>query len=288
MRSNAWLLILAVLLLGGCSTQPPVVDGEPPASPASGPVPLSIGETFTIRSSVLDESRIVNILKPTIYGEPIDGPVPVLYVLDGGVDEDFLHLAGLVQVLVSNGGMRPMLVVGVQNTQRRRDMTGPTTISEDRAIAPVVGGSADFRRFLRDELKPEIARRYAVTNESAIIGESLAGLFTVETFFLEPALFDTFIAIDPSLWWAGGELVNSAPGRLRNLKMQGKTLFIASSNEPGMIELTNRLARDFEASPPPGVRFILAPMPAESHATIFHPAAIGAFRAVLPPVKTPQ
>ncbi len=58
--------------------------------------------------------------------------MPVLYMLDGGVDEDFLHVAGLVQVLVSNGGMRPfMLVRGFRNTARRRDMTGPTSNAED-------------------------------------------------------------------------------------------------------------------------------------------------------------
>lgn len=282
MRIGPCLIALISLLLTACAGPRPG-----PSRPAD-PTPISIGESFTIESSILGETRTINILKPTVYGEPITGPVPVLYILDGGLDEDFLHLAGLVQVLVSNGGMRPVLVVGVQNTQRRRDMTGPTTIAGDRAIAPIVGGSADFRRFLRDELKPQIARRHAVMNESAIIGESLAGLFIVETFFLEPALFDTFIAIDPSLWWAGGELVNTAPVRLRDPNMQGKTLFIASSDEPGMIELTNRLARGFEMARPDGVRFILSPMPAESHATIFHPAALAAFRAVLPPVKQPQ
>lgn len=43
-----------------------------------------------------------------------------------------------------------------------------------------------FRKFIRDELMPEIRGRYRTTAETAIVGESLAGLFVVETFLLEP------------------------------------------------------------------------------------------------------
>ena len=63
-------------------------------------------------------------------------------VPDGGVAEDFLHVAGLVQVSVGNGTMRPFLLVGIENTERRRDMTGPTENENDRKIAPRVGGCA--------------------------------------------------------------------------------------------------------------------------------------------------
>src|SRR3712207_5798003 len=141
--------------------------------------------------------------------------LPVLYMPDGGVAEDFLHVAGLVQVSVGNGTMRPFLLVGIENTERRRDLTGPTSNAEDRKIAPRVGGSAAFRRFIRAELMPEVKRRYRTVGETAIVGESLAGLFVVETFFLEPDLFDTYVAIDPSLWWNDGELVSRAGERLR-------------------------------------------------------------------------
>ncbi len=70
--------------------------------------------------------------------------VPVLYMPDGGIAEDFLHVAGLVQVSVGNGTMRPFLLVGIENTERRRDMTGPTDNAEDKKIAPRVGGSRDI------------------------------------------------------------------------------------------------------------------------------------------------
>ena len=112
----------------------------------------------------------------------------------------------------------------------RRDLTGPTTNPDDRKIAPRAGGSATFRSFLKTELFPVVNTRYRTTAERAIMGESLAGFFTVETFFLEPDLFDTYIAFDPSLWWNDGDLVKQAASRL-NSRSRRKSLYLASSRE---------------------------------------------------------
>jgi predicted alpha/beta superfamily hydrolase len=197
--------------------------------------------------------------------------------------EDFLHVAGLVQVSVGNGTMRPFLLVGIENTERRRDMTGPTKNEEDKKIAPHVGGSEAFRRFLREELMPEVKRRYRTTNETAIVGESLAGLFVVETFLLEPDLFDTYIAFDPSLWWNNQGLLKDAAERLRSRPGLEKTLYFASSNEKGIIEGTERLAEILSKNAPPRLHWHYERMPEEKHSTIYHPAALRAFRAVLGP-----
>ncbi|HEX8829882.1 MAG TPA: alpha/beta hydrolase-fold protein, partial [Longimicrobium sp.] len=186
------LLLSAILLLSASRAR------------AQTATPLTIGETFTIESVVMGETRRINVYAPPGYA---DKALPVLYMPDGGMAEDFLHVAGLVQVSVGNGTMRPFILVGIENTQRRRDMTGPTQVADDRRIAPRVGGSEAFRRFIRTELMPQVKRRYRTTDETAIVGESLAGLFVVETFFLEPELFDTYVAIDPSLWWNAEELV---------------------------------------------------------------------------------
>jgi predicted alpha/beta superfamily hydrolase len=251
----------------------------------SGLGPIVIGESFTVRSAVMGESRRINVFMPTVYGEKVEGRLPVLYVLDGGMNEDFLHIAGLVQILVSDGSMRPHLLVGIQNTSRRRDMTGLTQNPEDRKIAPVVGGSATFRRFIKEELMPAVRSRYATTEESAVVGESLAGLFVVETFFNEPDLFRTYIAVDPSLWWNRGDLVATAEDRLRTYQGGGTSLFLTNSNEPTIAKFTQQLAAKFRSHTPAGVRFRYTPMPAETHATIFHPAALLAFRTVLRPVR---
>ncbi len=252
----------------------------------TAPEPCVIGDTFTIQSRILGEARRINTFVPTVYGEKIDAPLPVLYMPDGGMSEDFLHVAGLVQALVSNGGMRPIMVVGIENTVRRRDMTGPTLIERDLAIAPVVGGSAAFRRFIKEELMPTVRTRYRTTSEAAIVGESLAGLFVVETSSLEPGMFSTYIAIDPSLWWNDAALVRAAEGPLPSEPARAPdhgVLFLTNSDEPELAALTARLAGTFRARGVGDDKFHYIPLPTETHATIYHPAALLAFRTVFAP-----
>jgi uncharacterized protein len=98
--------------------------------------PLTIGETFTLQSKALGEIRRINVYLPPGYAESADQRWPVLYMPDGGLAEDFLHIAGLVQVSVGNGTMRPFVLVGIENIERRRDLSGPTQNEEDRKIAP--------------------------------------------------------------------------------------------------------------------------------------------------------
>jgi predicted alpha/beta superfamily hydrolase len=135
---------------------------------------------------------------------------------------------------------------------------------------------------------PAVRERYRVTGETAIVGESLAGLFVVETFFLEPDLFDTYIAFDPSLWWNNEALVARAEARLRSLPAQGKRLYFASSDEKGIVDPAQRLAAVLRKVTIPGLTWHYEPMPQETHATIYHPAALLAFRALLKPPVTRQ
>lgn len=249
---------------------------------ATDPQPLAIGVTFTIDSRVLDETRRINVWAPPEYVDSDDLRLPVLYMPDGGIGEDFLHVAGLLQISVLNGTMRPFLLVGIENTQRRRDLTPTTDDPRDREIAPQVGGSADFRAFLRSELMTLIAERYRVTDERAIIGESLAGLFIVETFLVEPDLFDTYIAFDPSLWWDRGRLVQEAGDRVRTVP-PGRTLYVASSSEPLITEQTAPLARILEEHAGSGLTWQYRTYPDETHGTIYHPAALDAVRALFVP-----
>ncbi|MDO7852662.1 alpha/beta hydrolase-fold protein [Hymenobacter sp. CA1UV-4] len=249
--------------------------------PVSGPVPLVMGQTFTIASKSLAETRRINVYLPAGYAESATLRLPVLYMPDGGMQEDFLHVAGLVQVLVGNGTMRPFILVGIENTQRRRDLTGPTTNEKDKQIAPKVGGSAAYRQFIREELMPAVKQRYRTTAETAIVGESLAGLFVVETLLLEPSLFNTYLAFDPSLWWNNGQLAAQAATQLQKTR-PAATVYLATSIHgdtvvtPHLVELARQQAArlgnwHYEA------------MPQETHATIYHPAALRAFRAVFAP-----
>lgn len=245
--------------------------------------PLVIGETFTINSKLLNETRRINVYLPPGYNASPNSRVPVLYMPDGGLAEDFLHVAGLVQVSVGNETMRPFLLVGIENTERRRDMTGPTENENDKKIAPRVGGSAAFRKFIRSELMPQIKTRYRTIDETAIVGESLAGLFVVETFLLEPDLFDTYIAFDPSLWWNNQKLVNDAAERLRANPKQTKTFYFAHSSEEAFEGVAQRFADVLTKNAPAGVQWHFEKMPDEKHSTIYHPAALKAFRVLFKP-----
>jgi predicted alpha/beta superfamily hydrolase len=176
-----------------------IVAGAAGNAMAAEPVPPH--QSFTLESTTLKETRRINVYMPPGYDAAGSKRYPVLYMPDGGVQEDFPHIATTVDTAIRAGELRPLILAGIENTERRRDMTGPTEVAEDRKIAPRVGGSAAFRGFIRDELMPQVRRRYRVTDETAIIGESLAGLFIVETFFAQPKLFGTYIALSPSLWW---------------------------------------------------------------------------------------
>ena len=248
------------------------------AAPASAPAPLSIGETWTIDSAVLGEQRRINVYVPA--GLPAGTALPVMYMPDGGMLEDFLHIAGLLQVGASNGTTRPFLLVGIENIQRRRDLTGPTENAKDRKVAPQVGGSQAFRRFIRTELMPEVAKRYRITTETAIVGESFAGLFVVETLALEPDLFGTYIAIDPSLWWNDGRLAQQLAANPPQAA-SGKSLFIAASRDGVPSVGQAALAAAFRKVPRMVFRY--EDLPGETHATVYHPAALKAFRELLKP-----
>jgi len=280
------MIALRYLLSAGLCGLVAVASPAPSAAPAANAPaaqPLVIGETFTLESRVLAETRRINVYLPPGYAKS-DAKLPVLYMPDGGLAEDFLHVAGLVQVGVGNETMRPFILVGIENTERRRDMTGPTENAKDKTIAPRVGGSALFRKFIRDELMPDINKRYRTTDETAIVGESLAGLFVVETFFLEPDLFDIYIAIDPSLWWNDHKLVDGAAASLYARPRLAKSLFLASSSEfIGDVDQTKVLADLLKADAPAGVTWHYEAMPQEKHATIYQPAALKAFRLMLAP-----
>ncbi len=256
--------------------------GQTTSASGDNAAPLVIGETFTINSKILNETRRINVYLPPVYKESPNSRLPVLYMPDGGIAEDFLHVAGLVQVSVGNETMRPFMLVGIENTERRRDLTGPTENEKDKKVAPRVGGSAVFRKFIREELMPQVKKRYRTTDETAIVGESFAGLFVVETFLLEPDLFDTYIAFDASLWWNDHKLTDGAAARLLANPKLNKTLYFASSSED-TAEFTQKFADALAKNAASGVHWHYEKMPDEKHSTIYYLAALRAFRALFKP-----
>lgn len=261
---------LALLVAATACTPAPRVASAPASSAVA-----AIGETLTIESKLLGEKRVINVYVPPDYATSQER-YAVLYMPDGGMKEDFPHVVGSVDVSIKNGIIRPVIVVGVENTERRRDLPGPTTVPSEMKAAPHAGGNDRFRAFLRDELKPLIAARYRTTTESAIVGESLAGLFVIETLLVDPTLFDGYIAADPSLQWNEHELARSAAARLAWITGP-RTLYVATADEPDILEGVAMLVSALRIQAPP-IAWRYEPMPGEHHGTIFPTAALRGIR----------
>ena len=267
------IVIAAFAALGAASPQLPAQT------------PVLPHDSFTVQSAVMHEARRINVYTPPGYDAAGAVRYTVLYMPDGGVQEDFPHVTATVDSAIRAGQMRPVIVVGIENTERRRDMTGPTEVDDDRKIAPRVGGSAAFRAFIATELMPEVARRYRVNGERGIVGESLAGLFIVETFFEQPELFDTYVALSPSLWWNHDALVRTAAERLRAHPNLRASLFLSAANEEGIAPETAQLADILRANAPPGLTWKYEPRPDLEHSTIYRAMAPSVLRAAFPPTE---
>jgi hypothetical protein len=276
-------LLLALLAAAGAPGTAAAAErplrATPPASVCALRLPVV---TFTLVSRVLGETRRVNVYTPPGYERDETARFPVLYLPDGGLAEDFPHVAEAVHSGIGWGILRPLIVVGIENTERRRDMTGETTVAKDREIAPRVGGAAAFRSFLREELVPYVAAHWRASGETAIMGESLAGLFVLETFFLEPDLFGAYVAIDPSLWWNDRALVRHAAGRLRARSTLDKTLYLTTASVEDIVADTEAVARALSEHAPAGLVWHHHPMPGEFHDTIYRASAPRALRTLFP------
>jgi uncharacterized protein len=133
----------------------------------------------------------------------------------------------------------------------------------------VVGGSEKFRAFIKEELLPEINKRYRTTSTRSIIGESLSCLFVMETFFLSPDMFDNYIAFDPSLWWNNNYLVRTAKEHLSQPFNTKKRLWFASSSAADITPHCKQISEILTAENLAKLTWNYSPKPKEKHHTIF-------------------
>lgn len=192
-------------------------------------------KTLTIKSTVLGEERTVLVRTPAGY-ETNQVRYPVLYMTDG--DAHMGHTAGTIDFLTRNGRMSDLIVVGVTNTDRTRDLT--PVKSSDKTPAgelqfPTSGGSDNFLKFFETELIPLIEKQYRVQPYRILAGHSLGGLFAIHSMISKPGLFNSYVAVSPSLQWANGEALKRAEEFLKNQKEMKVTLFVSLGNEQGGI-----------------------------------------------------
>ena len=143
----------------------------------------------------------MNIYLPEGYKQGDTTKYPVIYLLDGSADEDFIHIVGLVQFYSFEwiNQVPKSIVVGIATVDRRRDFTFPTTIEEDKKVYPTTGHSEKFIAFIEKELPPFIESKNKTNSSKTIIGQSLGGLLATEIFLKKPTLFNKYIIISPSL-----------------------------------------------------------------------------------------
>lgn len=226
-------------------------------------------DCFEITSKFVKENRIITVWTPPIYEHSSDN-LPVLFMPDGGIKEDFPHVAITLDKLIEENKIPPLILVGIENTERARDLTGLSTVKEhEKYDVPMTDGAKYFRAFITEELIPEISNRYRTTGKKGIIGKSLGGLFVIETLFLQPESFDFYIAIDPSFWWNNNYLVNNADQFLDKLPQKQIKLWFAGSSEESVFEYTNQLADILKSKPPKNLKWKYSPEPEEEHQTIF-------------------
>lgn len=278
--TSARRLILAACLAASGLGLTPTAHAQTAATVEAVETPIVIGRSYALPSAVMGATREINVWLPPGYADS-GQTYPVLYLLDGGQDQDFHHISGIAQLGTIVGTTRDIIVVGVASVDRRNELALPTDNPELIARYPTQGQSQRFRNFLAQEVQPFIKGRFRTSGETALMGESLAGLFVVETFLKEPQMFDAYVAVSPSLWWDGGVLARQAGAHLRDHSNAPRTLILTLGDEGEEMQapmdvLTANL-RDFAM---PGVTWSFQPRPTESHATIYHGAALDAFRSL--------
>ena len=190
---------------------------------------------LTLKSNVLGEERLILVSTPAGY-ENNKLSYPVLYLTDG--DAHIGHTASTIEFLSRNGRMSPMIIVGITNTDRTRDLTPVKATAKNPEGAlqfPTSGGADNFLKFIETELMPEVEKRYRAKPYRVLAGHSLGGLFVVHAMMARPGLFNSYVAVSPSLQWEDKEALKRAEVFFGKQKELNSTLFVSLGNEPGAI-----------------------------------------------------
>ncbi|WCT11400.1 alpha/beta hydrolase [Mucilaginibacter jinjuensis] len=252
--------------------------------------PITIGVTEGYYSKILNETRTINIYLPEGYNQTDTLKYPVIYIPDGGVDEDFIHLTGIIRFDTQSWVNRfpQSIVVGIKNINRRKDFTFPVANLDflektgfKKEMFPAYGGSTNYIAFLQKELQPYIEKKYKASTNRTIIGESMAGLLLTEIALNHPTLFNTYIIVSPSLWWGDEALLHQPNALLQNKTHKPVNIYIGAPNRKedeqmyqeaqglyNMLKVDNRIRLFFDY------------LPDESHATALHQAVYNAFKMI--------
>jgi len=231
--------------------------------------PLTIGEIRTIQSKILYEERTLNIYLPQNFDKTKS--YPIIYLLDGSMNEDFIHVTGLVQFFNQMYAMPETIVVGIANIDRKRDFTFHTDLKDLQKDYPTTGHSDKFISFLEKELKPYIESQFKTTDEY-VFGQSLGGLLATEILLKKPEMFNNYFIISPSLWWDDESLLKQAPQLLAKIQDTKKFIYVSvgKGEHPVMVKDAEDLFDVLKKANKKNWTLEYKMMETDNHATILH------------------
>lgn len=196
-------------------------------------------EIVTIHSKVLNEDRKIYIHCPKPDSTNLNKRFPVLYIMDG--ENHFELLAQYADYLSRPDvlAIPKMIIVGIPNTQRRRDLT-PTVSTTDYLgktdtsnLMKPSGGNESFLKFINTELIPSIDKSYKTKPYKIFAGHSFGGLSSINCLLTHPDMFNAYIAVSPSFWWDNKYLLKLTGNKLKNGSTLNKMFFYSDGNEGG-------------------------------------------------------
>lgn len=243
---------------------------------------LIIGKKETLHSTILNEERVLNIYLPENYDSAKS--YPVIYLLDGTFNEDFIHITGLVQYFNLQFKMPETIVVGIANIDRKRDFTFHTDSEDLKKSYPTTGHSDAFIRFIEQELKPYMNQHFSTNNTNYLIGQSLGGLLATEILLKKPELFSHYLIVSPSLWWDDQSLLKQAPELLGKQSDEKRYVYLSVGGKEHIImqKDTKKLQSIIKKSTAKNIRLVFNFMKEENHGTILHRSIYDAFLNLFP------
>lgn len=195
---------------------------------------VMLGKRVTLESTHLSEARQLQILLPENYQAHPLATYPVIYLIDG--DYNFTAIAGMLDMLANKGQRIPdVILVGVadKGTDAYHQNTTPNDYSTPRD-KNIKGQASQFLAFLTDEVKPYIEKNYRTAPHTSLVGQSMGGLFVLNSLIEKPTAFSHYIAISPSVWLADHAIVEKATKHLSISNDKPVSLFLALGDETRM------------------------------------------------------
>jgi predicted alpha/beta superfamily hydrolase len=169
----------------------------------------SLDHVRGFHSKILGNDRDITIYVPPGYEDRDDLRYPVLYMHDGQnlfeperafIPGQHWRLAEAADEAIGSRAARPMIIVGIDNTDSRIDEYTPT----HDAVRHGGGKADDYGRMIIEELKPIIdtqCRTLPDVSNTALGGSSLGGLATLYLGLTHPDVFGNLAVMSPSVWW---------------------------------------------------------------------------------------